>query len=43
MWMIGHGPDLVKQGYTFLCLGEPIASLQAKLMEMDRAAREAAG
>ncbi len=34
MWMIGHGPDLVAQGYTFLCLGEPIGSLKAKLAEM---------
>ena len=41
LWMIGNGPDLVKQGYTFLCLGEPIASLQGKLAELDRAAREA--
>ena len=41
MWMIGNGADLVKQGYTFLCLGEPVASLQSKLAEMNRAAREA--
>lgn len=41
MWMIGNGAELVKQGYTFLCLGEPIASLGAKLAEMDRAARVA--
>ncbi len=42
MWMIGSGPDLVAEGYTFLCLGEPIASLQAKLGEMNRAAKDSA-
>jgi 2-keto-3-deoxy-L-rhamnonate aldolase RhmA len=41
MWMIGNGAELVKQGYTFLCLGEPVACLQAKLTELDRAARAA--
>jgi len=42
MWMIGSGPDLVAEGYTFLCLGEPIGSLQAKLSEMNRAAKNSA-
>jgi len=39
MWMIGNGVELVKQGYTFLCLGEPVASLGAKLAEMNRSAK----
>lgn len=41
MWMIGNGADLVKQGYTFLCVGEPIACLQSKLHELAEAARRA--
>jgi 2-keto-3-deoxy-L-rhamnonate aldolase RhmA len=39
MWMIGDGAELARRGYTFLCIGEPIAALQAKLAEMDRAAK----
>ncbi len=42
MWMIGNGAELARQGYTFLCLGEPISSLQSRLAEMDRTARAAA-
>ncbi len=41
MWMIGDGVRLVQEGYTFLCLGEPVACLQAKLSELDRTARGA--
>jgi 2-keto-3-deoxy-L-rhamnonate aldolase RhmA len=41
MWMIGNGAELAKQGYQFLCLGEPVACLEAKLAELDRAARGA--
>lgn len=41
MWMIGDGARLVREGYRFLCLGEPIACLQTKLTELDRAARGA--
>ena len=29
MWHLGDGPTLLKQGYTFICLGDPIS-----LMEM---------
>ncbi len=39
MWMIGHGPDLVRQGYTFLCIAEPIMLLQAKLAEANAATK----
>ena len=31
MWMIGNGPALVQQGYTFLCIGEPSAVLAQQL------------
>ena len=31
MWMIGDGPQLVQQGYRFLCLGDPMALLQTKI------------
>jgi 2-dehydro-3-deoxyglucarate aldolase/4-hydroxy-2-oxoheptanedioate aldolase len=31
MWMIGDGPTLVKQGYTFICIGEPSALLVQRL------------
>jgi 2-keto-3-deoxy-L-rhamnonate aldolase RhmA len=31
MWMIGDGPALAKQGFTFLCIAEPIWLLQATL------------
>jgi 2-keto-3-deoxy-L-rhamnonate aldolase RhmA len=30
-WMIGDGPTLAKQGFTFLCIGEPTWLLQAML------------
>ncbi len=40
-WMIGHGPDLVRRGYTFLCLGEPTAALGAKLAELNQSAHQA--
>jgi 2-keto-3-deoxy-L-rhamnonate aldolase RhmA len=31
MWMIGDGPALARQGYTFLCVGEPCAMLAQRL------------
>ncbi len=31
MWMIGNGPALTQQGYTFLCIGEPSAVLAQQL------------
>jgi len=30
-WMIGDGPSLVQQGYTFVCVGEPSYILQSAL------------
>lgn len=41
MWMIGDGARLAREGYTFLCLGEPVGALRTKLAELDRGAREA--
>jgi 4-hydroxy-2-oxoheptanedioate aldolase len=31
MWMIGNGPELVKEGYTFVCVGEPSYVMGAAL------------
>lgn len=31
MWMIGNGPALARQGYSFLCIGEPSAVLAQQL------------
>jgi len=41
MWHIGDGPDLVRQGFTFVCIGEPSAALQQALSDA-RAATVAA-
>ncbi len=40
LWMIGDGPALVKQGYTFICVSEPTMLLQAKLSELNAATKE---
>ena len=34
MWMIGDGPNLVSQGYHFICMTEPIMFLEAKLSQL---------
>ncbi len=34
MWMIGNGPALAKQGYTFLCIGDPSALLAQQLEQV---------
>lgn len=31
MWMIGDGPTLLRQGFTFLCIAEPVYLLEASL------------
>lgn len=41
MWMIGDGAALAKQGYTFLCVGEPIMCLQSQLRTLSTAAKRA--
>lgn len=41
MWMIGDGAALAREGYTFLCIGEPVMTLQARLAELNAAAKEA--
>lgn len=43
MWMIGDGPTLVREGYRFLCITEPVLFLQGKLAELDRQTRAALG
>lgn len=39
MWMIGDGPTLVKQGYSFLCIAEPTAFQQTQLKELNSAVK----
>ena len=34
MWMIGNGLALARQGFTFLCIGEPTWLLQATIQRM---------
>lgn len=41
MWMIGDGAALAGQGYTFLCIGEPVMMLQARLGELNAVAKTA--
>ena len=43
MWMIGDGPSLVRDGYDFLCIGEPIMFLQSKLAEYSAATKSSRG
>ena len=33
MWMIGNGPQLAAEGFTFLCIGEPTWVLEAALRQ----------
>jgi 2-keto-3-deoxy-L-rhamnonate aldolase RhmA len=33
MWRIGHGPTMVREGFHFLCIGEPMAMLKAALAQ----------
>jgi 2-keto-3-deoxy-L-rhamnonate aldolase RhmA len=41
MWMIGDGASLAREGYTFLCIGEPVITMQSRLGELRAAAKEA--
>ena len=34
MWVIGHGPTLREQGFTFICNGVPMGILQSALAKM---------
>lgn len=36
MWMIGNGPELVRRGYRFVCIGEPTMHLQMSLTELNQ-------
>lgn len=40
MWRIGDGPTLAAEGFTFLCIAEPMAALKEALEERNRATRE---
>lgn len=42
MWMIGDGPSLQRQGYTFLCIAEPMLLLEAALRQSVAALRSGA-
>lgn len=33
MWVIGDGPALIKQGFSFLCIAQPIGLLEATLRD----------
>ncbi len=39
MWMIGDGPTLAREGFTFLCVAEPIMLMKASLQQAANAAR----
>ena len=34
MWVIGDGPTLIRQGFSFLCIAQPIGLLEATLRNM---------
>lgn len=36
LWVIGDGAKLSAQGFTFICVGEPIAALEGLLARMNR-------
>ncbi len=40
MWRIGDGPSLAAEGFTFLCIAEPMAALKETLRQKNRATRE---
>ncbi len=33
-WFIGDGPSLVRKGFTFICIGEPVAILESAMRNM---------
>ncbi|MFW6060892.1 MAG: HpcH/HpaI aldolase family protein [Phycisphaeraceae bacterium] len=39
MWMIGDGATLVREGFTFLCVGEPVMAMEGALRQAGAAAR----
>ena len=38
-WMMGDGPTLMQQGFTFICVGEPCCMLEAMLKQRVRGMR----
>ena len=39
MWHIGNGPELVEEGFHFLCIAEPMGLLQAALAQSNQATK----
>ena len=40
MWIIGDGPSLMKGGFNFICLGEPVMMMGSNLNQIARRMRE---
>ncbi len=43
MWRIGHGPTMVREGFHFLCIGEPMAMLKGALAQAQQETSGTAG
>ena len=41
MWRIGDGAQLVREGFHFLCIGEPIAMMKGAMAAANRDAKAA--
>jgi 2-keto-3-deoxy-L-rhamnonate aldolase RhmA len=41
-WMIGAGPDLVRRGFTFICIGEPVMVMESTLGQLAEQLRASA-
>jgi 2-keto-3-deoxy-L-rhamnonate aldolase RhmA len=39
MWMIGDGPSLAKEGFTFICVGEPSVILESAMTQIVKQTR----
>ena len=39
MWMIGDGPSLAKEGFTFICVGEPSVILESAMTQITKQTR----
>ena len=42
MWRIGGGPTMVREGFHFLCIGEPMGMLQRAMAQAQRDTLDAA-
>lgn len=43
MWRIGDGPTMAREGYHFLCIGEPMAMLKAAMAQQQQMTLAATG